>query len=574
MPQMIACGENMPDSDILPSSHIPVHSRELLWEWDLPTDTLFLTDGAIKALHLKQIPANMAEFYGLLPPNAAVELAALREDIISGRVENAEACGYICNGYWVRERMTVLLRNADARAVRIMGQMSVSHLKDSIGFVAGQALLSEAGMWLYDVQRSLLWHDAICDRILGYGEEMKYPVFSKDTLFRVHPSEQEAVRRHYALFCSSKFLGDTITDVLRVRRAEGQYVPILVRATAMQRDKQDRAVLISGIMASGESSKGSLDSLNKDGRLFHALDSMGSGQWNWDTRQKAIYFCPRYLNMLGYTAEDEQRFSRNWRSYIHPDDLEKVTRVQDQVIASPEHGDAYECAYRLRRSDGGWAWVFDRGCVTWRDAEGRAGHMIGSITNITTAQAERDKLEELVRHDSLTGLRSRAYCNLEIEHIEQNKIRPVSIISVDLTGLKMINDYLGHSRGDEVLTATASIMRGTLRRSDCIARVGGDEFLILLPGCDESRGHKVREKLRKAFNEYNAAKPPLPVFVAIGIAATESMDRSLKTAMAIADEQMYEDKRARRKEEHAIIKQLILEQTGRRVGRDERIMED
>lgn len=564
----------MLDSDILPSAHIPVLSQEVLWEWDMPSDSLFLTEGAVKALHLKVVPANMADFYSLLPANAAIELAALREDIINGRADASQSCGYICNGYWVQERMTVLLRNAEGRAVRIMGQMKISPLKDTVGFVSGQSLLSEAGMWLYDVTRGLLWRDAVCDSILGHSRRLNYPIASRETLFSVHPSEQEAVKRHYALFCTSNFLGDTITDVLRVSREDGQYIPILVRATAMQRDKNGRALLISGIMASGEASKGSSGSSHRDGHLFNALDSMGSGQWNWDTRQKAIYFCPRYLNMLGYTAEDEQRFSQNWRSYIHPDDLEKVTRVQNQIICGTENGDAYECAYRIRRADGGWAWVFDRGCVTWRDADGRAGHMIGSITNITTAQAERDKLEELVRHDSLTGLRSRAYCNLEIEHIEQNKIRPVSIISVDLTGLKMINDYLGHSKGDEVLTATASIMRSTLRRSDCIARIGGDEFLILLPGCDEIRGHRVLDKLRKAFTEYNAARPPLPVFVAIGLAVANTMENSLKDTVVIADEQMYEDKRSRRKEEHTIIKQLILERTGHVVGRDERLFED
>lgn len=555
----------------VPYSLIPLSSAEPLWEWDIVTDSFFLTQGAIRHLKLGSRPRSMPEFYSLLPPDAAVELAEIREGVISGRTGSMAVCGYICNGLWIEEHALVLTRNSEGRATRLMGQMTISSVQKHMGFKGSQDLLVGAGLWLFDVRRRLIWRDRTCEDILGLKEQT-YPVPLKEVIPLVHPVERDALVRHYELFCKGDFLGDTITDLVRLRLASGEYLSSLVRATAMHRDAEGRALLICGLLAPGDPQLAPLHHpLGNDDRLFHALNTMGSGQWNWDTRQNAIYFCPRYLAMLGYPPGEDAAFSRNWRSYVHADDIGKVERARQQIIASPDHGDTYECTYRMRRADGGWAWIFDRGCVTWRDADGRAGHMIGSITNITTAQAERDKLEELVRHDTLTGLRSRAFCNLEIEHIEQNRIRPVSVISVDITGLKMVNDYLGHAKGDELLTEAATLMRGALRRSDCIGRIGGDEFIIILPGCDSEKGKKVLRKLEDAFRAHNEQTHSLPVFAAMGLASAENMDLSLAEAMGRADEEMYRNKKKQRHEAHTVLKALIKVATGQDVGADERL---
>lgn len=554
----------------VPYALIPLSSDEPLWEWDIVTDTLFLSQGALKNLNLGARLTAMADYYNLLPPDAAAEVAIAREGIISGKAGSLMECAYICNGFWVQDHTLVVTRNSEGRATRLLGQLSVSPLRDHMGFKGGQELLSDAGIWLYDVPRSLIWRDKACDRILGLKAQ-NYPLKVKDTLLEVFPTERDGLCRHYELFCNGEFLGDTITDIVRIKLGSGGYMPCLIRATSMQRNEDGKAVLICGLLAPGEPQMASIHALNNDDRLLQALNSMGSGQWNWDTRQDTIYFCPRYLKMLGYDPEDDAAFAKNWRSYVHPDDLDKLEKAQQQAIESPEHGDTYECTYRMRRADGGWAWIFDRGCVTWRDSEGRAGHLIGSITNITTAQAERDKLEDLVRHDALTGLRSRAFCNLEIEHIEQNQIRPVSVISVDITGLKMVNDYLGHARGDELLIKAASLMRSCLRRSDCVGRIGGDEFLIILAGCDHLTGEKVLEKLKAAFQEYNVRTSSLPVFAAIGLASADSMAETLSQVMERADEEMYRDKREQRKTAHACLKAVIREVTGIEPGIDERI---
>ncbi|MDE5831758.1 MAG: sensor domain-containing diguanylate cyclase, partial [Desulfovibrio sp.] len=260
--------------------------------------------------------------------------------------------------------------------------------------------------------------------------------------------------------------------------------------------------------------------------------------------------------------------------YIHPDDLAKVTLARGAVTAGEENGDTYECTYRMRGADGEWMWIFDRGYVTWRDKDGKAGHAIGSITNITTAQAGRDHLEALVRHDALTGVRSRAYCNLEIEHIEQNKIRPVTVLSFDITGLKMINDSLGHAMGDESLTRAATIIRNSLRATDCIARMGGDEFIVILANCNEEKGRKILDKIKKNFDAYNQAIENLPVRAGAGMATITRPEESMRDAMAKADERMYQDKRAQSKAAREAIKNWINLYAGKEISGDDRTLED
>ncbi|MBD5641825.1 MAG: sensor domain-containing diguanylate cyclase [Desulfovibrio sp.] len=558
------------DASLAPYSLIPLSSDEALWEWDIVTDAFFLSQGAVKSLNLTERPVNMPDFYGLMPPEAAVEVASAREGIISGKTGSLMECAYVCNGLWVEEHALVMTRNSEGRATRLLGQLVISSTLNHPGFKGGQELISDAGLWLYDVAAGLVWRDRACEKILGQ-KERRYPLSIAEVWLEVHPAERDGLSRHYDLFCNGEFLGDTITDIVRIRLANGGYMACLTRATCMRRGSDGKAQVICGLLTPGEPQLATIHNVNNEDRLVHALNSMGGGQWNWDTSQDAIYFCPRYLSMLGYGPEDDASFAKHWRSYVHPDDLDKVEKARQAVINSPDHGDNYECTYRMRRADGGWAWIFDRGCVTWRDADGHAGHMIGSITNITTAQAERDKLEELVRHDTLTGLRSRAFCNLEIEHIEQNQIRPVSVISVDITGLKMVNDYLGHARGDELLTKAASLMRSCLRRSDCVGRIGGDEFIIILAGCDHETGAKVLDKLKSAFREYNDEKPSLPVFAAIGLASADTMEETLTQVMGRADDEMYRDKKEQRRAAHACLKAIIRENTGQEPGADERI---
>ena len=275
--------------------------------------------------------------------------------------------------------------------------------------------------------------------------------------------------------------------------------------------------------------------------------------------------------MLGYEPEQFPAHVNAWKDKIHPDDHDKIVDTQLAVIQSPRYGDSFECTYRMRRADGDWAWLFGRGCVTRRDDNGRACHLVNIVTNITTAQTERDRLEELVKNDALTGLRSRAYCNLEAERIEKNGIRPVCVISCDITGLKMVNDNLGHAAGDELLAEAATLLRKPLRLTDCVARMGGDEFVVLLPGCAPDKGRELLRKIEACFAERNRHPGRMPILAAFGLACSENPEMTLARVMVQADTAMLRQKRAQRKIAHKEIKNWIEARTGHNIRADDRL---
>lgn len=550
------------DENHLNAISLVTHSDEALWEWDVPNDALYWSRGARQILRMDEPPAKMASFYELLPPDAADELMTVRNRALSSHDISSLEYDYVCNGVWIHEILLIMARDQAGIATRALGSIKARPMIKGIGFYQESGRLADVGAWVYEVPSGRIWRDKTCRIILGQEKEGFSVVSSEEPLLTVHPSEQKTIQRHYQLFCESPFLGDYITDIVHIRNGQGVYVPVLVRASAVERDEEGKALLVAGIIASNDSlSRGTT---NKD-KIFQALSSMGSGHWTWDTYAPAIHIDGAFMEVLGYQSGGAFRID-----LVHPDDQEKLRKARESVIED-KGSDAYECTYRLQRADGGWAWMFERGCVSWRDQNGRAGQLFGSLTNITTAQEERHKLEELVRIDSLTGVNSRAYCMLELERLERKGMRPVSIISLDITGLKMINDSLGHAGGDALLTRAATILKGCLRQSDFIARTGGDEFLVVLAGQSLRTGEKVMAKIRRAFDAANADDTEMPVFVASGVACADNPEAPIAETIARADERMYENKNAAKAMNRARLAAWIRKATGREPPRDDRV---
>lgn len=550
---------------------IPLSSGEPLWEWDLVSDAVFLSEGARELLHLKDAPGQMHDFLELVNPQDLPNIINIRTEIIRRSFNGVAEYDYTCNGQRVHEHIFPLSRNSADHAIRMMGRLSTP--KDNQPLLSSNVHpgeISQTGVWFYHVPKGKIWQDIICSKLIGLQGQVDYPVDSGKCFFRVHSTERTALSRHYELFINGDLGADSISDIVHVEHAQGHFVPILLRASALERDPDGKAVLITGLM-SPTNPESHDNPFSHDETLFHALNSMGVGQWNWDAKVGSVWYCPHYLAILGYPARESDSFRERWHLLVHPDDLAKIEKARENIISSPAYGDTFECTYRMKDASGTWVWIFDRACVTWRDTTGRAGHMMGSITNITTAQAERDMLEELVRHDSLTGLRSRAFCNLEVEHIEQNHIRPVSVISVDITGLKMVNDSLGHAVGDELLTKASTILCGALRASDFIARTGGDEFLVLLPNCNMAKGQKLLKKIQQAFDSYNASHDHMPVVAAYGLASAADMNESINSVIVRADRNMYDNKKESRKKDQALLRRWIQSRTGKEPLKDDRI---
>jgi two-component system cell cycle response regulator len=148
-------------------------------------------------------------------------------------------------------------------------------------------------------------------------------------------------------------------------------------------------------------------------------------------------------------------------------------------------------------------------------------------------------------HDSLTGLYNRMFFEAEVERLCRGRIAPISVIMIDLDGLKRVNDTLGHAAGDEMIARAAHIIGPTFRVEDTVARLGGDEFAVLLPTVGSAVGKSVVERLARRTEAANSEEHQPRVSMSVGLATAEAGE-GLRAALKLADQLMYADKASRR----------------------------
>jgi PAS domain S-box/diguanylate cyclase (GGDEF) domain len=166
------------------------------------------------------------------------------------------------------------------------------------------------------------------------------------------------------------------------------------------------------------------------------------------------------------------------------------------------------------------------------------------VLNIIMDITDRKKAEEEIRylsfHDKLTGLYNRAFFEEELKRIDTERQLPISLIMGDLNGLKLINDSMGHHAGDKLLIKAGEVLRKSCRREDIVARWGGDEFIILLPGCDSEAASRIVEQV----NEYCKSDDgfPIDLSISLGLACKTSHTQSMQKVIKEAEAKMYRNK--------------------------------
>lgn len=163
--------------------------------------------------------------------------------------------------------------------------------------------------------------------------------------------------------------------------------------------------------------------------------------------------------------------------------------------------------------------------------------------DITENKIREEKIIYLNNHDSLTGLYNRALFESGKNKIDKQSNLPISVISADIDGLKKTNDSLGHLEGDKLIRQVAQILNYNCRKTDIIARVGGDEFYILLPNTSKESANNIINRINIKCEEFNNTSDKIYyISISIGLGIKTNMEKSIEDILKIADDNMYKKK--------------------------------
>lgn len=217
-----------------------------------------------------------------------------------------------------------------------------------------------------------------------------------------------------------------------------------------------------------------------------------------------------------------------------PDEAEKRFAVVKWVF---ENAETRVIEVRVPRSDG------DRYYLTTvkpiMNEQGEVAFAICISKEITDRKRMEKELLYLSNHDLLTGVYNRNFFESELSRLQLSRLFPIGIVIVDMNNLKATNDRFGHAAGDELIRQVASALQKSFRAGDVIARIGGDEFAVVLVQTDESGMHAAVTRLRATIKTYQNNLLSIAVGMAVGKEGSY-----LHGIMREADDRMYADKEA------------------------------
>lgn len=216
-------------------------------------------------------------------------------------------------------------------------------------------------------------------------------------------------------------------------------------------------------------------------RLEMALDAAREGIWDLDVVSGNIYFSPQWGELLGYNQEGIPMHIEQWKALIHPADKKRVLQAMNDHVCG--RMPFYEAEYRIRSHAGAWVWVLGHGRITRRDENNKPLHVTGTTQNIMERKQAEEEIRKLAHFDKITGLPNRTLFFDRLAHAVAQAKRhrsKLALLFLDLDGFKNANDSFGHDTGDKLLQEVAQRLRHNTREADTVARMGGDEFIVIL----------------------------------------------------------------------------------------------
>jgi len=387
-------------------------------------------------------------------------------------------------------------------------------------------------IWSVDLERRWSYLNASAVRRI-YGCDAQV-LLGKPAAERTAP---EVLERDAEVF--ARVLGgeSVFNHETRHLRDDGRMVDLVVNAVPVH----DARGAIAGATGTAhditERKRAAAALLEGSEKLRLAVDAASLYYWEWDVARDTLTWGVNPEPLVGPAPTG--RSHGDFRELVHPEDRERYLEAGRRALAS---GESYACEFRIVRTDGQVRWVVARGKVV----DG-AARMIGVSQDVTERKRQEEEARFLAYHDILTGLPNRRLLDDRLKqavYLAQRRDTKVAAMLIDLDSFKQVNDTLGHRAGDAVLRETARRLAACVRKSDTLARHGGDEFVVVLPDLKlETDCQVVAEKILRALEpEFLVDNRAFRISASIGVSVFPSDAGEGDTMLRNADAAMYRAK--------------------------------
>lgn len=415
-------------------------------------------------------------------------------------------------------------------------------------------------IYIHDLKGRFTAINKKTEQISGYTQEEALQMSFVDV---IAPEEVEIIR--------TKIVRDIFKDriptyELDIITKSGNRVPLEIRPRLLYKNGTPCAVQgIARDITERKLMENQLRATNR--RLLDIIEFLPDATFVIDQNQKVIAWNRATEEMTGLNKKDiigqgEYAYAIPFYGYPRPMLLDLITTYDEDIS---EHYEEVrregESLYTeiftpgVHNGEGAYIWVKASPLF---DTDGNRVGAIESIRDISERKHFEEQLRYLSLHDKLTGLYNRNYFEEEIRRIESGRFSPTGLLVCDVDGLKLVNDTLGHDAGDKLLISVARVIEKCFRADDVVARVGGDEFSIIMLHSSEEVVEAAYLRVREAADKYNSNNPDIPLGLSIGFAVRNNPSLSMHEVFQAADNNMYREKLYRRQSARsAIVKTLM-----------------